>query len=121
MISGTDEPCCRKNAVLPLTRLSMWRLMTRTGPAMEFRIFHARLPSFIPACKRILDREDLRINVLEEPDDLAPVDPGECLDDIVLGGGEVVEDGEVADPEVVVLEVRAGSWRTSSGRLRPGS
>ncbi len=54
---------------------------------------------------RVFDREDLRIHVFEELDDLFSAGTGECLDDIVLGLAQVVEDGEVADPEVVVVEV----------------
>ena len=64
------------------------------------RVFPQRLVS------GVFDGEDLRVHVFEEVDDLLPARTGECLNDIVLGLAEVMEDGEITDPEVVEVEVK---------------
>ncbi len=50
--------------------------------------------------------EDFRVNPAEKLNDLTARCTGEGFDDIELRGREVVEDREVADPEVVVLEAQ---------------
>ena len=74
---------------------------------MELRIWYMSVFSRSGSFPVSLMGKIFRVHVFEELDDLLPARTGECLDDIVLGLAQVVEDGEITDPEVVVVELEA--------------
>ena len=120
-ISGIAGPGFPEELPVALHDVSRSALDDLEVPGRAMRVpdrRSSRMASGTPAASRSPDGNISGSTLLEERDDLSSRNRRESFDDIPLGRREVVEDGEVGHPEVIVVEPEAVHARTSSGRSR---